>query len=100
MTTITSQAGTLTIKTDERYISIDEDSIYGAFLTSTSVKSIYFHKFSNSTFASVVFQNETKYHYYGVPHSVILEVFGSDSIGKAFNELIKKGGYTYKKVEQ
>lgn len=38
------------------------------------------------------------YEYTAVPGDVVLDVLFSDSTGKAFNTLVEKGGYQYKKI--
>jgi chloramphenicol O-acetyltransferase len=48
---------------------------------------------------TVKFTNGSMYSYEGVPVSVVLSLISADSIGKAFHQLIKKGGYAYKKVK-
>jgi hypothetical protein len=47
----------------------------------------------------VEFHNGSVYVYAGVPEGVYSEVMGSESVGKAFNRLIKsEGAYPYKRV--
>ena len=40
------------------------------------------------------------YEYKGVPASVVAELLFADSIGHAFHQLIKLGGYEYRKLGQ
>lgn len=46
----------------------------------------------------VVFSNERMYRYDSVPASVVAHVIFANSIGKAFDQFVKKGGYKYKIV--
>ena len=46
------------------------------------------------------FKNNTTYDYFAVPLKVFEELQAAESKGKAFNLLVKKGGYEYKKVER
>jgi hypothetical protein len=48
---------------------------------------------------TVGFTNGSLYTYEGVPVSLVLSLISAESIGKAFHQLIKKGGYAYKKVK-
>ena len=38
------------------------------------------------------------YEYAAVPGDVVLDILFADSIGKAFDALVKKGGYQYYKI--
>lgn len=45
------------------------------------------------------FKSGSLYHFHNVPEKVFLEVALSDSVGKAFNQLIRTRGYTYNKYD-
>ena len=46
----------------------------------------------------VVQFGESFYVYSGVPGDIVLDFIFSESIGSKFNELVKKGEFSYKKV--
>jgi len=48
---------------------------------------------------TVVFKGGAKYVYSDVPADVFQEIIASDSLGSAFNRLIKKGGYKFEKID-
>lgn len=46
----------------------------------------------------VQFDVDTWYEYDGVPSDVVLDMLFADSIGQAFDRLVKKGGFSYRRV--
>lgn len=46
----------------------------------------------------VQFSEDAFYEYSGVPGEVVLDVLFADSIGSAFATLIKKPGFSYRKI--
>tara|TARA_Y100001973_G_C5094634_1_gene279374 strand:+ start:107 stop:322 length:216 start_codon:yes stop_codon:yes gene_type:complete len=47
----------------------------------------------------VEFHNGSVYVYEGVPQTVYSDIMGAESVGKAFNQLVKReGAYPYKRL--
>ena len=64
---------------------------------SSLIKSIGYH--GDNSVLEVEFHNGAVYLYDGVPQGVYSEIVSSDSVGKAFNRLVKsEGSYPYKRV--
>ncbi len=47
----------------------------------------------------IQFQNGKCYEYTDVPQETFVDVITAESMGKAFNTLIKNGGFEYKQIE-
>lgn len=47
---------------------------------------------------TVEFKSGLTYVYSQVPLEVVEQVISAESVGKAFNELIKKGGYKFQRI--
>lgn len=47
----------------------------------------------------IVYNNDTRYIYDKVPASVVVALIACSSVGKTVNELVKKGGYEYQKIQ-
>lgn len=47
----------------------------------------------------VVYNNDKRYVYHKVPASIVISLIACSSVGKTINELVKKGGYDYKKLD-
>jgi hypothetical protein len=52
----------------------------------------------NKGWLTIEFKNGRTYNYYNVPESVYEELKSSPSIGKAFQSLVRAGGYAYEQV--
>lgn len=48
----------------------------------------------------VEFKGGAVYKYFNVPFRVWEAVVNADSVGKCFNERVKKGGYKFERVEE
>lgn len=75
---------------------LHDDYIVVAGIDSTSVKKFLYDM--NSQALMVEFQNETTYYYWDVPFSVVRELLGTHSVGKALNEFVKPH-YQYKRKD-
>lgn len=64
---------------------------------------------SSSTFASIAYDAEqsvlgvrflagTEYHYFGVPQDVYEGMLSASSVGKFFDQYVKKAGYSFQRV--
>jgi len=49
---------------------------------------------------TVQFIKSGTYTYHGVPEEVFNQIMNSSSVGKSFDQLVKKGNYKYTKVAQ
>ncbi len=58
-------------------------------------------KFDRETGRLVVqFGEDSFYAYDNVPDEVVLDVMFADSIGHAFDKLVKRGGFAFRKIPQ
>ncbi len=46
----------------------------------------------------VQYSEDSFYEYTGIPGEVVLDFLFADSMGKAFDALVKKGGYAYRPI--
>ncbi len=66
-------------------------------VVSSNIASIGFDKEKNRL--CVQFQSGKCYEYTGVPPETFVDVITAESTGKAFNKLIRNGGFEYKQIE-
>lgn len=64
---------------------------------SSNIKAIGYNE-DDGTLAVEFKRTNSIYHYYNVPEHVVNQLLHAHSIGKAFNDLIKLGGYEYEQV--
>lgn len=81
--------GTLSLAENGNYITCD--------VNSSMVKEWSYLTESNSLF--VTFNNGASYMYSKVPMTTVVSLIACSSIGKTINELVKKGGYKYEKLD-
>jgi len=64
---------------------------------SSMINSFEYHK--DERILLVEFNNGKVYAYEEIPPGLVAEILFADSTGKAFNELVKGGGFSYAEVE-
>lgn len=71
-------------------------------LKSSNIESIEYRPIPEATEdtgnVTVTFKSGMAYCYFRVPFSVVETIINSESIGKAFNQLIKNGGYEFNRI--
>jgi len=64
---------------------------------SSMITSFEYHK--DEHVLLVEFNNGRVYAYEDIPAGLVTEILFADSLGKAFNELVKGGGFSYAEVD-
>lgn len=65
---------------------------------SSNIKAIGYN--AEDGLLEITFHSDEIYWYIGVPIDIVKQLISAESVGKAFNELIKKAGYAYLKVTE
>jgi hypothetical protein len=65
-------------------------------VSSSTISAIGYEEASNAL--GVRFHNGTEYHYFGVPQDVFEAMRSAPSVGRFFDQNIKKAGYGYARV--
>jgi hypothetical protein len=65
-------------------------------VSSSTVSAIGYDEASNTL--GVRFLNGTEYHYFGVPQDVFEAMRSAPSVGRFFDQNIKKAGYSYARI--
>lgn len=82
--------GELITDTDGTYVRCDTNS--------SMVKSwSYLMRYKS---LHITYNNDDTYIYDKVPASIVVALIACSSVGKTVNELVKKGGYEYEKIQR
>lgn len=65
-------------------------------VSSSTISAVGYDEGANAL--GVRFQNGTEYHYFGVPQDVFESLRSAPSVGRFFDQNIKKAGYAYSRV--
>jgi hypothetical protein len=65
-------------------------------VSSANISAISYDETSHSL--CIRFNNGTEYHYFGVPQDVYEGLLTAGSVGRFFDEKVKKAGYSYARI--